>query len=373
MPQLVVFLLTQAIYRVWFHPLAKFPGPRIQSLIHFPTLYKTYVLGTHSLEARDLHRKYGRAVRIGPNHLLLDGSIGWSQVFGHRKGKEEFSKQPTPFKIDELSIINSSLDIHRRQRRQLSHAFSDAALLEQEPVIRKYIDMLLQRFHDRAARKEPVDVVSWFNFITFDIIGDLAYSESFDGLKNNGYHPWVASVFEALRGISMSRFQWYYPGLMWLNQTFTLSNNVTTSFKVREHTYDKALARIRQGTAPAHKDFVSYMMRKTRDGADGMDQEETVANAPLLILAGSETTATALSGFCFYTRQNTDAYDFLAQEIRAAFDSKEDINLRNTTSLVYLQACINEILRVYPPAAVTQPRISPGEFVQDTYLPPGAS
>jgi hypothetical protein len=46
-----------------------------------------------------------------------------------------------------------------------------------------------------SASRETVDMSQWYNFTTFDIIGDLAFGEPFDCLKDSQYHPWVEMVF----------------------------------------------------------------------------------------------------------------------------------------------------------------------------------
>lgn len=68
---------------------------------------------------------------------------------------------------------------------------SDAALVEQQSVILQYIDLLMKQLTQRVESGEPIDIVTWVNLTTFDIKGDLTFSESFGGLKSGGYHPWV--------------------------------------------------------------------------------------------------------------------------------------------------------------------------------------
>ena len=69
------------------------------------------------------------------------------------------------------SILSVESDAeHSRIRRVLAPAFSEKAMREQEPLIQQYIDMLMESMHI-AARKGPVNVVQWYEFVTFDIIG----------------------------------------------------------------------------------------------------------------------------------------------------------------------------------------------------------
>jgi hypothetical protein len=71
-------------------------------------------------------------------------------------------------------------------RRNFSSAFSDKALREQEPIMKKYFDLLIQRLHENCAK--PVDIVQWYNSTTFDIVGDLLFGESYECLEKSRLH-----------------------------------------------------------------------------------------------------------------------------------------------------------------------------------------
>lgn len=65
----------------------------------------------------------------------------------------------------------------------------------------------------------------------------------------------------------------------------------------------------------------------------------------------------------------------LAAEVRSKFHSEEDITLTNLQHLNYLQAVIDEAMRLFPSAPGTQPRvISPGgDTIVGRYVPAGVS
>ncbi|KAF5857307.1 hypothetical protein ETB97_005956 [Aspergillus alliaceus] len=69
---------------------------------------------------------------------------------------------------------------------------------------------------------------------------------------------------------------------------------------------------------------------------------------------------------------NPEVYRLLADKIRSSFAPEDEINLKSTSTLRYLRACLEEILHIYPPAAETLPRISPGATVHGQHLPKGA-
>ncbi|TXB98820.1 hypothetical protein FocTR4_00013514 [Fusarium oxysporum f. sp. cubense] len=318
---LIVAIPTVIVYRLYFHPLAEVPGRKIHAITGFLTQWKSDI-------------------------TAVDGSIGWPQVYSHQPSKAEFSKYPNfIFPGDGMSLIGAQKDYHRRQRRQLAHAFSDAALVEQQNVILQYIDLLMKQLTQRAESGEPIDIVAWINLTTFDIIGDRTFSESFGGLKSGGYHPWVRNFFDGIR----------------------------ESMESAEMSMEKAKARVALGEQPfeGRRDFMTYMLRRGKDGVTAMSETELLVNSSIVNGAGSETTATALSGAFFYIGTHPQVYSYLVDEIRGAFTDASDITLKSTAQLQYLHACIEETLRIYPPAAETPPRVCPGATIGGKYIPKG--
>jgi cytochrome P450 len=116
-----------------------------------------------------LHQKYGCVFRMSPNEIAVDGDPGWEDVFGFRRsGKEDFGRDRDFFDSSRdgeesgSSIFLTDRAGHSRQRRILSHAFSQSAMYEQEPLIKKYVDLFMSRMGDFAASGEAIDIVKWF-------------------------------------------------------------------------------------------------------------------------------------------------------------------------------------------------------------------
>lgn len=355
--------------------MAKFPGPTLLALTSLPEKWKSYITGTWFREVVDLHRKYGPVVRVGPNQLALDGSVGWPQVFAHKTGRPEFLKVPNfYFPHDKISILGSASDVHRRQRRTLAHAFSDANLKEQEDIITKYIEMFLDYIGKKTANGDAINIVDWLNFTTFDIIGDLTFSDPYHSLEGGSYSAFVKAFFQGIRGQSRRRLIDFYPIMKPIIYAVWGKEDFIVEAEQRQLSADKAKVRMALGNEPqGRRDFSDYMILPDRDGKKRMMDHEIMANAAILIGAGSETTATALSGFHFYLGNNPTAYERLTKEIRGAFEEESEITMNSTGRLEYLVATIEEVLRVYPPAAETPPRMSPGANIEGKWVPKGVS
>lgn len=160
----------------------------------------------------DLHDRYGDIVRIAPDELAFSHPDAWKDIMGHKNGEEELGKadwfyRPFP---EARHIVNEERDQHKCLRRAMAHGFSEKSMRDQEPLIRKYTDLLLEKLHVHSERGQPVALSDWYNFTTFDIIGDLAFGEAFGCLENAKYDSWIKTIFESGRlGIILQSISFY--------------------------------------------------------------------------------------------------------------------------------------------------------------------
>ena len=92
-------------------------------------------------------------------------------------------------------------------------------------------------------------------------------------------------------------------------------------------------------------------------------------------IAGSETTATALSTITYYLLRDPEILLQLQNDIRTTFKSYEEITASSTVPLKYLHAVVLEGMRIYPPLPLGLPRVVPpgGDTVDGHFLPAGVS
>jgi cytochrome P450 len=156
------------------------------------------------METRKLHERYGPVIRLSPNELAFNTVAAWQDIYGHRNGRQDLGKHPIHVgAVDPVpgvqTISMADHDNHARQRKALSHGFSKKALWEQEDIIQGFVDKLIINLHEFAERKETFDIVKWYNFITFDVIGDLSFGESFGCLDRGDFHFWITLIFDAVK------------------------------------------------------------------------------------------------------------------------------------------------------------------------------
>lgn len=221
----VSYHLTNRFYAAFFGPLARFPGPRLNAFSILPWTVTTWQ-GNDNIDLTAMHARYGKAVRIAPNQISFVGDATiWKDVHGFRKqGQLEVIKEQKMFYGQNINrtpgLVTADMETHSRQRKIVSHAFSDKALKEQEPMLQMWAEKLRNKLAERAAQGSKTDMLKYMNLTTFDIMGDLTFAEPLYMLDNSEYSPWVATIFGGIKyGTRLRTFKMVSDTSKWLVET----------------------------------------------------------------------------------------------------------------------------------------------------------
>ncbi|KAL3417603.1 cytochrome p450 [Phlyctema vagabunda] len=373
----IVYSIFMAIYNLYFHPLAKFPGPRLNAAWDWP-YFKALLAGTHDHGLKDLHAQYGEVVRYRPNRLSFTSSGAWKDIYGSGAGKKQLQKDPDFYTItgdEPTSIIWSSDADHSRMRKLLAHAFSDAALRQQETILTHYFELMVTGLKKKAEDPtvKSVDMTRWYNFVTFDIIGDLAFGESFGALESGEYHIWMQNLFQGVKSARILKTAQFYKPLMSILQGLIKLSPAITKAREEHMKFSEVKTEKRLAAKTDRQDFMTYILRHNDER--GMTHSEIISTAEILIIGGSETTSTLLTGVTYYLLKNPEIYAKVKKEVRDAFQSGDDLTLQSTARLPYLQAVLEEGLRMYPPVPLGSARLTPPEgcLINGNFIPGNAS
>lgn len=140
----------------------------------------------------------GSIVRVAPNEVSFNSPQSWNDIYGFRQGHQTFLKsdfyEGGPFAGRGVHSIVSERDVdaHAQMRRHLAHAFSDRSLSEQEALVAETVDKFVRVVGDRGQQKGGLNISKALEMMTFDIIGDLAFGETFGGV-DSGECPCINS------------------------------------------------------------------------------------------------------------------------------------------------------------------------------------
>ncbi|KAI3319555.1 isotrichodermin C-15 hydroxylase [Xylariaceae sp. AK1471] len=339
----LIYLTTHVIYNLYFHPLASFPGPFLRRLSRIPWTL-ALLRGTAVFDAADLHDKYGPVVRLAPNELAFRDPRAWRDVMGG--GTSEIPKwigmYGAPAFLPSHIQNTTSKEHHRALRKALSPGFSDASLRAQEPIITKYIDLLIQRLKVKS-QQGPVNIELWSRYVVFDIICDLACGSSFQCLESDGLHPWITAMIDGGKSMGFLTAINMYPALAAIiNPILSLAAKGTMHVH-KEMVKPLVERRLRDGDRP---DLINPLI-KLHDGQNS-NIDELIANATVIIGAGAETSASILTAVISLLIDHPDKLNKLAVEVRSTFASKGQITADAVSRLPFLVACIDEALRLFP-------------------------
>lgn len=244
-------------------------------------------------------------VRVSPTEISyidaeangqgLSAKHSFKDIYGHRlSNKRSFAKDRRLYAVPvngTTSILSSDDASHARQRRVLSHAFSDKALKEEEPLFKRWASLLVEKLETLSFSNAPIDLVAYFNYTTFDIMADLTFSESLGMLEGSEYSPWVATIFASIKSMTRLRAIRLIPGMTTL-LNIVLGNAIrkkqVSHFKYSADRVDRRLA-----STPSSPDLWSFVLKKAGQEG-GMSLSEMHSNSAMFMIAGTETTATLL-------------------------------------------------------------------------------
>ena len=251
------------------------------------------------------------------------------------------------------SLLSANFSDHSRMRRVLDHAFSAKAFKAQEPTVSSYVDNLISRLREQVhgPAEGRVDVVKWYHWMSFDVIGDLAFADKFKCLENQRYHPWVEMVFGNLKGLAYITAGRRFPILRTLIPRLIPRHIINQINDHWQYTAEKLTQRLVLETE--RPDFLSPILKNNTD-EKGISRDEKQSNAVLFVVAGSESIATNLSGATWHLLRRPETMKKLIEEIHSTFQNELEITAQSVAQLPYLLAVLAETNRIYPTALTGQ-------------------
>lgn len=339
-----------------FHPLAKHPGPLIAKVTRLWIFYKV-LKGKQHEYYHQLHETYGDIVRTGPNHLTIRNVKAIPKVLGPGsaqnrwpKGRRYGATRLTRTSGSLVTIISPAE--HSARRRVWDHAFTASALKGYESVLSRRVTQLVNRLGSHDG--DIVDIAEWSSFFSIDFMGDLAFNSEFQFLEAGYDYMGLQRTLEmgALMQESLGIIPWVRPFV----EAFSKSSPTAKMYATgRQH----IIKRKTEGSST--KDIFFYLLNE--DGT-GKHEELPLAilaqEAVVVLLAGSDTTASALSNAFYYLLSNPDIFLRLRREVEGVVPADVEIpDVAMLESMPFLQAVIQETLRLQPGVPSGVQRVPP--------------
>ncbi|KLO12996.1 high nitrogen upregulated cytochrome P450 monooxygenase 2 [Schizopora paradoxa] len=363
----VSLLAITVLYRIApFHPLGNYPGPILARVSKFWAFWVAKG-GKQHLVYKSLHETYGPIVRVGPNELSIINVEAIPVIFGEGMGKGHIWEARRP-PVEPIALPGIR-DPHRHalRRRAWNKALSSSSIKEFEPLIIRRIHQLVECLEGDA--KNVVDLSYWFSCYTLDFMGDMMFGGGFELMRDgdkDGLKRFMASGIKNLALLHTipwaARITWRIPAV--------------AGRIIRLRDWSVKYAQRRKDSGSSVKDVFHYLINEDSD--EGYTPDDLVVTDSLVaIVAGSDSTATVLSAIFYYLMMNITALEKLRAEINATIPFHGTLDSLTLANMPYLNAVINEGLRLQPPLPIAIQR-SPlagtgGKVIGTQFIPEGTA
>ncbi|GJE95883.1 cytochrome P450 [Phanerochaete sordida] len=339
-----------------FHPLARYPGPILCKVSKGWLAYIAGTTGKAHLYVQDLHMRYGEVVRIGPNELSITNKDFPIAVLG-AKGLPR-----GPYYDSRRHEAGMSLDglrdqaLHAVRRRPWARGMNSASMKHYEELIHDTLSDLITALKQRTGK--TVDMSEWTNYFGFDFMGRMAFTRDFGMLKTGHDQEGLLELIEHAMEDSawISHIPWSLPFLRFIPGASKYWDQMKA---VGEQAVETRVA-----LGSTSRDLFHHLMDEDGHEAVKPTKALVAVDGQLAIIAGGDTTATTLSHLVYYMLRYPKYLDRLRKEVDETFPDGADSTLdftKQTNSMPFLNACINEALRLYPPVlAALQRRVEAG-------------
>lgn len=386
---LVAAQILLIITQTYVSPLRSVNGPflaRFTKLWYFSRVAR----GSFEVENIELHQRYGPVVRLGPNMYSIDDPEVIKAVYGisSKFPKADWYdawKHPDP---DRWSLFTvRDMKKHSDERRKFQALYSMSSLVHYEPYVNDCLELFKERMKEVSSARQTINMAHWVQCYAFDVIAGLTYSKRF-GFLDAGHDidGLMALLEDVIRyGTLMGVYAWLHP-ILW-----PIASRINASGAGARARLNACIQKWMEAKANAHdeekrpekteddigpQDFLDKLLIARSKDPEKITQWNVFAVGLSNITAGSDTTASTISGILYHLLKNPRKLQKLRDEIdRNVADGQisHPIQFKEAQQLPYLQAVMKEGMRMHSAVGLPLWRVVPegGLDLCGHFFPPG--
>lgn len=273
-----------------------------------------------------------------------------------------------------VGLFGANGDAWRRQRRMVMAGFDPAHVKRYFPALKDVAQRLARRWTIAAHADAPIDLQADLMRYTVDTIAGLAFGAEVNTLESDGdiIQQHLDRLFPAL----FKRMFAPFPVWRWLPSRADrqLAKSVTEILAAVDGFVVQARRRMAEQSALYQQpnNLLEAMIAAADQPDSGIDDSQVAGNVLTLLLAGEDTTANTLAWMIYLLWQNPAALAKAVAEVRTVCAGPlHELSFDDLGRLDYIDACINETMRLKPVAPFLGFQTLHDTVVGDVQVPAG--
>ncbi|KAF1814797.1 cytochrome P450 [Eremomyces bilateralis CBS 781.70] len=375
------------VYRTTFHPLAKFPGPKLAAMTFaYEGYYDVVRGGSYNEKLVELHKRYGPIMRINPNELHCNDPKFIDEVYpvgSRRRDKSQYFLDTFGPKALKTGFGSRTHNIHRLRRGVMNKFFSKGSISKLEPMIHDLAQRLSDKILAKTGSGKPFDITMAYSCYTTEVIFTYCFGkksgfmdqEDFEpnlrepiyaGLANHHIGKQLPLLVKAMNMLPIPLMRMLSKELaLYIDTMFIgLGKHAANMREAYENgTYEKMMG---------ERSTIFAEVWNSDLPAEEKSAERVGSEAASLMGAGTETTAWTLSLLTFYLKTQPEIYERVTKELKTVVkDPRQLPSWSALEQLPYLAATILEAIRLSYGVSTRLARAAPDEelIYRGTYTP----
>ncbi|KAH8174458.1 cytochrome p450 domain-containing protein [Sarocladium implicatum] len=370
-------------YELFFSPLSAFPGPFVSKITDG---WRAYLATRGKVDQNQLawHRRWGTAVRVGPNTISLNDPDLIKTVYASKNAwRKSDMYRPNDIVVNgkRMSNIFSTQDkaFHAKYTKPIIGFWSMSKVLELEPLLDETLKLFVEKLQSEFVDEGKVCMLeNWLSYFTWDAMANVSFGRPYGFIEEGGDVGNIIS--ESTAGLkyfaAVSQIPWLDE---WLDKSPVYRigprpfvTGVVYAMRIlNEHQQQAA-----SGTNK-RRDQGLFIDKYTglKEQYDYVDDQQVITWLLANVLAGGDSTGGAIRPVFYHLAKQPEKYATLVEELEAAklsFPAQWD----DLIKLPYLDACIKESFRLNPGAGLIIEREVPAEGLilpDGRFIPAGTS
>ncbi|KAA8574347.1 hypothetical protein EYC84_005830 [Monilinia fructicola] len=367
----IFYSFVVVIYRLFFHPLARFPGPKFAAATKWYEFYfdicKGYG-GQFAWEIDRMHDIYGPIVRVNPDELHVQDPDFYKVLYaGNPTQRDKWPPAASMAGTEQGTFGTVNHHVHRKRRAANSYFFSQKSITGAEPLLKERVEELCGIMHDAFLSKKIIELKLTFLAFSTDTVCQYVFAEPPRLQSNREAAELWHETINAVSGLAplIKQFPWLIPVAKKLPSAVVdffapiLGRLLRYHLHVNEEAPKKSaytlFDAILDSSLPPHEKSISRLANE----------------AFVVAVAGGETTARTLTFVIYYIHTNPRVLERLLAEITTVMPKSSDVpSIKTLQELPYLTVVIKETLRISAMITSRLPLLSPDELQYKEWIIP---